>query len=73
MAELSDFFRRADFQVVERHWTIAEDTYYNMKSMTQRLIDLVKFPFYVIPHFRGDLLVVGRKPMHVNRKEESPC
>lgn len=73
MAEVGEFFRRAGFQVVERHWTIAEDTYYNVKSMTQRLIDLVKFPFYVIPHFQGDLLVVGRKPMHVNRKEEGPC
>lgn len=73
MAEVGEFFRRAGFQVVERHWTIAEDTYYNVKSMTQRLIDLVKFPFYVIPHFQGDLLVVGRKPMHVNRKAEGPC
>lgn len=72
-AEISDFFRRAGFQVVERHWTIAEDTHYNVKSMTQRLIDLAKLPFYVVPHFRGDLLVVGRKPIHVNRKEEGPC
>lgn len=73
MAEISDFFRQAGFQVVERHWTIAEDTYYNVKSMTQRLIDLAKLPFYVVPHLRGDLLVVGRKPIRVNRKEEGPC
>lgn len=69
MTEVSDFFRRADFQVVERHWTIAEDTHYNVKSMTQRLIDLAKLPFYVVPHLRGDLLVVGRKPAHVSGEQ----
>lgn len=63
MAEVGEFLQRAGFQVVERHWTIAEDTHYNVKSMTQRLIDLAKLPFYVIPHLRGDLLVVGKKPV----------
>lgn len=72
IAEISDFFRQAGFQVVERHWTIAEDTRYNVKSMSQRLIDLAKFPFYMVPHLRGDLLVVGRKPIYVNRKAEGP-
>lgn len=69
MAEVTDFFRRVGFHVVERHWTIAEDTHYNVKSMTQRLIDLAKLPFYVVPHLRGNLLMVGRKPVHVSEQQ----
>lgn len=69
MTEVSDFFRRAGFQVVERHWMIADDTHDNMKSMTQRLIDLAKVPFYMVPHLRGDLLLVGRKPAHVSGEQ----
>ena len=65
MAEVSNFFRRAGFRVVEQRHAIGEDTHYNVKSVTQRLIDLAKLPFYGIPYFRGLLLVVGRKPVDV--------
>jgi SAM-dependent methyltransferase len=61
MGEVDEFFQQAGFQVVERHWTIAEDTHYNVKTAARRLIDLAKLPFYMVPHFRGDLLVVGTK------------
>jgi SAM-dependent methyltransferase len=63
MAEVEEYFRQAGFQVVERHYTIVEDTHYNVKSMNQRLIDLAKLPFYMVPHLRGDLLVLGKKPV----------
>ena len=71
MAEVADFFRHAGFEVVERRHTIAEATHHNVKSMTQRLIDLAKLPFYMVPHLRGDLLVVGRKPVIREQKEAS--
>jgi SAM-dependent methyltransferase len=66
MPELCDFFRRAGFQVVEARHFVGEDTHYNEKSMTQRLIDLAKLPFYTVPHLRATLLVLGRKPARSN-------
>jgi len=72
MAEVGDFFRRAGFQVVERRHAVAEDTHYNRKSMAQRLIDLGKLPFHAIPHLRGSLLVVGRKPARMNPNDGRP-
>lgn len=63
LAELCDCFRRAGLQVVEARHFLGEDTRYNVKTTVQRLIDLAKIPFYMVPHFRGSLLVVGRKPI----------
>lgn len=62
MEEVADFFQRVGFEVVERCHFVADNTHYNVKSLTQRLIDLAKLPFYMVPHLRGGLLVVGRKP-----------
>lgn len=62
VAEVSSFFERAGFEVVERRQVVAEDSRYNRRSGGQRLIDLAKLPFYAVPHLRGDLVVVGRKP-----------
>lgn len=70
MAEVSEYFQRAGFQVVEARHFVGEDTHYNKKSMTQRLINLVKLPFYTVPHLRGSLLVVGKRPVHVMGQEE---
>ncbi|MEE9231531.1 MAG: methyltransferase domain-containing protein [Acidobacteriota bacterium] len=67
LAEVCDFFRRAGFQVVEARHFLGEDTRYNVKTISQRLIDLAKCPFYVVPHLRGCLLAVGRKPVKGNR------
>lgn len=60
--EVSGFFRRAGLGVVEARHFLGEDTHENVRSLTQRFVDLVKLPFYVIPHLRGSVLVVGRKP-----------
>ncbi len=66
MAELCDFFRRAGFRVVEARHFVGEDTHYNVKSMSQRLINLAKLPFYTVPHLRATLLVLARKPVHAS-------
>ena len=63
LAELCDFFRRTGLEVVEARHFLGENTHYNVKTTAQRLIDLAKIPFYTVPHFRGSLLVVGRKPI----------
>lgn len=62
LAELCDLFRRAGFHVVEARHFVEDDTRYRVKSIAQRSIDLAKLPFYLVPHFRGSLLVVGKKP-----------
>ncbi len=67
IAEVVGFFKRAGFEVVEQRHAIAEDTRYNVKSSSQRLVDLAKLPFSMVPHLRGTLVVVGQKP-HVPDK-----
>ena len=60
--EVGAFFEGAGFEVVERRHVVAEDSGYNVQSATQRLVRVAKVPFYAVPHLRGDLVVVGRKP-----------
>lgn len=62
LAEVGGLLRRAGFSLVEGRHFLGEDTHCNVKTPAQRLVDLAKLPFYVVPHFRGSLLVVGRKP-----------
>ncbi len=63
LAEVCDCFRRAGLQVVDTQHFLTKDTRYNVKTFSQRLIDLAKLPFHLIPHLRGNLLVVGQKPI----------
>ncbi len=63
LAELCECFHQAGLQVVEARHFLGENTRYNVKTKAQRLIDLAKCPFYMVPHLRGSLLVVGRKPI----------
>lgn len=61
LGELCECFRLAGFHVVEARHFLTKDTRYNVKTLSQRLIDLAKIPFHLIPHLRGNLLVVGKK------------
>jgi SAM-dependent methyltransferase len=63
LAELCECFRLAGFQVVEARHFLTGDTRCNEKTIAQQLIDLAKIPFYTVPHLRGNLLVVGQKPI----------
>ncbi len=62
LAEICDCFRQAGLQVVEAGHFVDEDTSYK-RTIAQRSIDLAKSPFYLVPHLRGGLLVVGQKPI----------
>jgi len=62
LSEIEIFLQGVGFEVVESGHFLGHDTRYNIKSVTQRIIDSVKLPFYAIPHFRTNLLVLGRKP-----------
>lgn len=70
LAEVSDLFRRAGFQVVEAWRFLDRNTRYTAKPIAQRLVDLAKLPFFVLPNFRDHLLVVGRKPIDANGHDE---
>jgi len=62
LSEIETFLQGVGFEVVESRHFLGHDTRYNIKSPAQRIIDCVKLPFYAIPHFRTNLLVLGRKP-----------
>jgi len=62
MGEVCDFFRRAGLQVVEAGHFVGEDSSYK-RTIAQRFIDMAKHPFYMVPHFRSSLVVVGQKPV----------
>jgi SAM-dependent methyltransferase len=61
LAELRGLLEGAGFQVVEAKHFADNDTRENMKTLTQQVVDWAKVPFYIVPHFRGSLLMVGRK------------
>ena len=62
MAEMVGVLTHAGFTVAEQRFFVDNDTRDCVLSPGQRLIDLAKVPFYALPHLRGSLLVVGRKP-----------
>ena len=62
MSEVHRLFSRVGFEIVESRYFDVDVTQYNVKSFSQRLIDWAKFPFSAVPHLRGHLLVIGRKP-----------
>jgi SAM-dependent methyltransferase len=69
MGELADILRRAGFEVVDRRFFLGEDTQDCARPARQRGIDAAKWPFYLVPHLRGSLLIVVRKPGNVVRHE----
>ncbi len=62
MHELADMLRKTGFEIVESRFFLGEDTQQCRQSMSQHGIDWAKWPFYAVPHLRGSLLIVGRKP-----------
>lgn len=69
MGELEQMLTRTGFEIAERRFFLGGDTQDCARKPRQRLIDLAKAPFYVVPHFRGSLLAVGRKPKNPVRRE----
>jgi SAM-dependent methyltransferase len=62
MHELEEMLRQTGFDIAESRFFLGEDTQQCRQSVRQHGIDWAKWPFYVVPHLRGSLLVVGRKP-----------
>jgi hypothetical protein len=62
MHELVDMLRQTGFDIAESRFFLGEDTQQCRQSVIQHSIDWAKWPFYLIPHLRGSLLIVGRKP-----------
>lgn len=61
MHELTEMLTGMGFAIAERRFFLGEDTQEVKQPPQQRLIDLAKWPFYLVPHLRGSLLIVGRK------------
>ncbi|OQW35082.1 MAG: hypothetical protein A4E19_01805 [Nitrospira sp. SG-bin1] len=62
MHELVEMLSHAGFDIAETRFFLGEDTQRCRQSVGQRGIDWAKWPFYLVPHLRGSLLIVGRKP-----------
>lgn len=62
MHELTEMLCQTGFDIAESRFFLGEDTQQCRQSVGQHGINWVKWPFYVVPHLRGSLLVVGRKP-----------
>lgn len=62
MHELADMLRQTGFDIAESRFFLGEDTQQCRQSVSQHGIDWAKWPFYLVPHLRGSLLIVGRKP-----------
>jgi SAM-dependent methyltransferase len=62
MHELADMLTAAGFAIAERRFFLGEDTQDVKQSLSQHAINLAKWPFYLLPHLRGSLLIAGRKP-----------
>ena len=62
MHELAEMLRQTGFNIAESRFFLGEDTQQCRQSASQHGIDWAKWPFYLIPHLRGSLLIVGRKP-----------
>jgi len=62
MGELEQMVTHAGFEIAERRFFLGEDTQDCVQPPSQRWVNLAKLPFYAVPHLRGSLLMVARKP-----------
>lgn len=62
MHELTEMLRHVGFEVALSRFFLGEDTQDCQQTARQSAIDWAKVPFYLVPHLRGSLLVLGRKP-----------
>src|SRR5574337_500871 len=59
MHELAEMLLQTGFDIVESRFFLGEDTQRCRQSVRQHGINWIKWPFYVVPHLRGSLLIVG--------------
>jgi SAM-dependent methyltransferase len=62
MHELGEMLCHVGFEIAEERFFLGEDTQSCRQPVSQHAIDWAKLPFYVVPHLRGSLLLVVRKP-----------
>ena len=62
MHELAEMLRHVGFEIAQSRFFLGEDTQDCQQTARQSVIDWAKVPFYLIPHLRGSLLILGRKP-----------
>lgn len=62
MHELAEMLRHVGFEIALSRFFLGEDTQDCQPTARQSAIDWAKVPFYLVPHLRGSLLILGRKP-----------
>ncbi|UCC94477.1 MAG: class I SAM-dependent methyltransferase [Candidatus Omnitrophota bacterium] len=61
MDELVNLLAKANCKPVDRVFFNSNETYFNVKSIKQKLVDSIKIPFYCIPHLKEHILIIGEK------------
>ena len=61
MEELENLLEKSGFKAVDEVFFNSNETYFNIRSFKQRVIDGLKLPFCCIPHFREHILIIGEK------------
>ena len=62
MTELFAFIEQNGLRVLDKLFFYGDQTVFNVKTLKHKFIDLLKIPFYLVPHLRETLLIVGEKP-----------
>jgi hypothetical protein len=61
MQELINLLKDSGFNVAYKHFFSCIDKYFDVILAKQGIIDSIKIPFYIVPHLRESILVIGQK------------
>lgn len=61
MQELINLLKNSGFNVAYKHFFNGIDKYFDVILAKQGIIDSIKIPFYIVPHLRESILVIGQK------------
>ncbi|MFC1868986.1 methyltransferase domain-containing protein, partial [Thermodesulfobacteriota bacterium] len=61
MKELYDIVHENGFKVVKGEYYLGRVTEMVIRNWRKKITDLIKKPFYIIPHFKDDIFLVAKK------------
>ena len=61
MKELITLLNNSGFSIADKCFFNYIDRYFDITLARQKIIDSIKVPFYIVPHLRESILVIGQK------------
>lgn len=62
LQELISLFKSCSYEILDYKYFVTEQDSFNITSFGQKIKNLIKLPFLIVPRLRGDILLVARKP-----------